>query len=204
MSERGLLIVLSGPSGVGKGTVRKAIFESDDNDFQYSVSMTTRNKREGEIEGVDYYFRTREEFEALIEAGEMLEYAEYVGNYYGTPLSYVQKTLDQGKDVFLEIEVQGAKKVKEKVPDGVFIFLTPPDLAELRSRITGRGTDSAEVIDERMRVAREEIEMMALYDYAVVNDEVSKAVQRIREIISSEHFRVDRVIGKYIKMLEEL
>lgn len=204
MSERGLLIVLSGPSGVGKGTVRKAIFESDDNDFQYSVSMTTRNKREGEIEGVDYYFRTREEFEALIEAGEMLEYAEYVGNYYGTPLSYVQKTLDQGKDVFLEIEVQGAKQVKEKVRDGVFIFLTPPDLAELRSRITGRGTDSAEVIDERMRVAREEIEMMALYDYAVVNDEVSKAVQRIREIISSEHFRVDRVIGKYIKMLEEL
>ena len=204
MSERGLLIVLSGPSGVGKGTVRKAIFESDDNDFQYSVSMTTRNKREGEIEGVDYYFRTREEFEALIEAGEMLEYAEYVGNYYGTPLSYVQKTLDQGKDVFLEIEVQGAKQVKEKVPDGVFIFLTPPDLAELRSRITGRGTGSAEVIDERMRVAREEIEMMALYDYAVVNDEVSKAVQRIREIISSEHFRVDRVIGKYIKMLEEL
>lgn len=204
MSERGLLIVLSGPSGVGKGTVRKAIFESDDNDFQYSVSMTTRNKREGEIEGVDYYFRTREEFETLIEAGEMLEYAEYVGNYYGTPLSYVQKTLDQGKDVFLEIEVQGAKQVKEKVPDGVFIFLTPPDLAELRSRITGRGTDSAEVIDERMRVAREEIEMMALYDYAVVNDEVSKAVQRIREIISSEHFRVDRVIGKYIKMLEEL
>jgi guanylate kinase len=204
MSERGLLIVLSGPSGVGKGTVRKAIFESDTNDFQYSVSMTTRNKREGEIEGVDYYFRTREEFEALIEAGEMLEYAEYVGNYYGTPLSYVQKTLDKGKDVFLEIEVQGAKQVKEKVPDGVFIFLTPPDLAELRSRITGRGTDSAEVIDERMRVAREEIEMMALYDYAVVNDEVPKAVQRIREIISSEHFRVDRVIGKYIKMLEEL
>lgn len=204
MSERGLLIVLSGPSGVGKGTVRKAIFESDDKDFQYSVSMTTRQKREGEVEGVDYYFRTREEFEALIEAGEMLEYAEYVGNYYGTPLSYVQQTLDQGKDVFLEIEVQGAKQVKDKVPDGVFIFLTPPDLAELRSRITGRGTDSAEVIDERMRVAREEIEMMALYDYAVVNDEVPKAVQRIREIISSEHFRVDRVIGTYIKMLEEL
>ena len=204
MSERGLLIVLSGPSGVGKGTVRKAIFESDDNDFQYSVSMTTRQKREGEVEGVDYYFRTREEFEDLIEAGEMLEYAEYVGNYYGTPLSYVQQTLDQGKDVFLEIEVQGAKQVKDKVPDGVFIFLTPPDLAELRSRITGRGTDSAEVIDERMRVAREEIEMMALYDYAVVNDEVPKAVQRIREIISSEHFRVDRVIGTYIKMLEEL
>lgn len=204
MTERGLLIVLSGPSGVGKGTVRKAIFDSEDNDFQYSISMTTRKKRIGEVEGVDYYFRTREEFEELIASGEMLEYAEYVGNYYGTPLPYVQKTLDEGKDVFLEIEVQGALQVKEKVPDGVFIFLTPPDLAELRSRITGRGTDSIEVIDERMRVAREEIEMMALYDYAVVNDEVPKAVQRIKEIISSEHFRVTRVIGKYRKMLEEL
>jgi guanylate kinase len=204
MTERGLLIVLSGPSGVGKGTVRKAIFDSEDNDFQYSISMTTRKKRIGEVEGVDYYFRSHEEFEELIAAGEMLEYAEYVGNYYGTPLSYVQKTLDEGKDVFLEIEVQGALQVKEKVPDGVFIFLTPPDLTELRSRITGRGTDSIEVIDERMRIAREEIEMMALYDYAVVNDEVPLAVQRIKDIISSEHFRVDRVIGKYRKMLEEL
>ncbi|HRL50777.1 guanylate kinase [Enterococcus aquimarinus] len=204
MVERGLLIVLSGPSGVGKGTVRKAIFDSEANDFQYSISMTTRKKRIGEVEGVDYYFREREEFEQLIASGEMLEYAEYVGNYYGTPLSYVQKTLDQGKDVFLEIEVQGAQQVKEKVPDGVFIFLTPPDLAELRSRITGRGTDAPDVIDERMRIAREEIEMMALYDYAVVNDEVPLAVKRIKEIIASEHFRVERVIGKYRKMLEEL
>ena len=146
MSERGLLIVLSGPSGVGKGTVRKAIFERDDNEFQYSVSMTTRPMREGEVDGVDYYFRTKEEFEAMIEAGEMLEYAEYVGNYYGTPLTYVNQTLDEGKDVFLEIEVQGAQQVKEKVPDGVFIFLTPPDLAELKARIVGRGTDSPEVI----------------------------------------------------------
>ena len=204
MSERGLFIVLSGPSGVGKGTVRKAIFERDDNEFQYSVSMTTRPMREGEVDGVDYYFRTKEEFEAMIEAGEMLEYAEYVGNYYGTPLTYVNKTLDEGKDVFLEIEVQGAQQVKEKVPDGVFIFLTPPDLAELKARIVGRGTDSPEVIDERMRVARQEIEMMALYDYAVVNDQVPKAVDRIKDIIVSEHYRVDRVIGKYIKMLKEI
>ena len=204
MTERGLLIVLSGPSGVGKGTVRRAIFESEGNEFEYSISMTTRKKRIGEIEGVDYFFRTREEFEELIAAGEMLEYAEYVGNYYGTPLSYVQKTLDEGKDVFLEIEVQGAQQVKEKVPDGVFIFLTPPDLVELRSRITGRGTDAPDVIDERMRVAREEIEMMALYDYAVVNDQVPLAVTRIKDIIVSEHFRVERVIGKYRKMLEEL
>ena len=204
MTERGLLIVLSGPSGVGKGTVRKAIFESSDNDFQYSISMTTRNMRKGEEEGVDYFFRTKEEFEALIEAGEMLEYAEYVGNYYGTPLSYVEETLAKGKDVFLEIEVKGARQVKEKVPDGVFIFLTPPDLEELRSRIVNRGTDHADVIDQRMKVAKEEIEMMALYDYAVVNDEVPKAVKRIKEIIASEHFRVDRVIDKYRKMIEEL
>lgn len=204
MTERGLLIVLSGPSGVGKGTVRKAIFESSDNDFQYSISMTTRNMRPGEEEGVDYFFRTKEEFEALIEAGEMLEYAEYVGNYYGTPLSYVEETLAKGNDVFLEIEVQGARQVKEKVPDGVFIFLTPPDLEELRSRIVNRGTDHADVIDQRMKVAKEEIEMMALYDYAVVNDEVPKAVKRIKEIIASEHFRVDRVIDKYRKMIEEL
>ncbi len=193
-----------GPSGVGKGTVRKAIFESEEHDFQYSVSMTTRNKREGEVEGVDYYFRTREEFEAMIEAGEMLEYAEYVGNYYGTPLSYVNQTLDEGKDVFLEIEVQGAQQVKEKVPDGVFIFLTPPDLSELKSRIVNRGTDDMAVIEQRMQVAKEEIEMMALYDYAVVNDEVPLAVERIKKIIASEHFRVDRVIGKYIKMLKEM
>ena len=204
MSERGLLIVLSGPSGVGKGTVRKAIFERDDNEFEYSVSMTTRPMRKGEVDGVDYYFRTKEEFEAKIEAGEMLEYAEYVGNYYGTPLTYVNKTLDEGKDVFLEIEVQGAQQVKEKVPDGVFIFLTPPDLAELKARIVGRGTDSPEVIEERMRVARQEIEMMALYDYAVVNDQVQNAVDRIKDIIVSEHYRVDRVIGKYIKMLKEI
>ena len=202
MTERGLLIVLSGPSGVGKGTVRKAIFESSDNDFQYSISMTTRNIRPGEEEGVDYFFRTKEEFEALIEAGEMLEYAEYVGNYYGTPLEYVNKTLDEGKDVFLEIEVQGALQVKEKVPDGVFIFLTPPDLDELRDRLSGRGTDSLEVINERMAKAREEIKLMSEYDYAVVNDEVPLAVERVKKIVEAEHFRVDRVIGRYQAMLD--
>ena len=203
MRERGLLIVFSGPSGVGKGTVRAKIFESENN-FEYSVSMTTRKQRPGEVDGKDYYFRTRDEFEEMIRNGQMLEYAEYVGNYYGTPLTYVNQTLDEGKDVFLEIEVQGAQQVKEKVPDGVFIFLTPPDLAELKSRIVGRGTDADEVIEERMKVAKEEIEMMALYDYAVVNDQVPLAVERIKNIIASEHFRVDRVIGKYIKMLKEM
>jgi len=203
MSERGLLIVLSGPSGVGKGTVRKAIFESEGNEFEYSISMTTRKMREGEVDGLDYFFRSREEFEALIQAGKMLEYAEYVGNYYGTPLDYVNQTLDEGKDVFLEIEVQGAMKVKEQVPDGVFIFLTPPDFDELKSRIVNRGTDDLAVIDERMKVAREEVEMMRHYDYAVVNDKVELAVDRIKKIIESEHYGVDRVIDRYEKMLKE-
>ena len=201
MSERGLLIVLSGPSGVGKGTVRKAIFERDDNEFEYSVSMTTRPMRKGEVDGVDYYFRTKEEFEAMIEAGEMLEYAEYVGNYYGTPLTYVNKTLDEGKDVFLEIEVQGAQQVKEKVPDGVFIFLTPPDLDELKQRLIHRGTDSMDVINKRIRKAFDEIRMMQNYDYAVVNDKVPNAVAKIKDIIRTERLRVNRVMPRYLEML---
>ena len=137
MADRGLLIVFSGPSGVGKGTVRREIFESSENQFQYSVSMTTRAQRPGEVDGVDYFFRTREEFEELIRQGQMLEYAEYVGNYYGTPLTYVNETLDKGIDVFLEIEVQGALQVKKKVPDAVFIFLTPPDLEEIANGFEG-------------------------------------------------------------------
>jgi guanylate kinase len=202
MPERGLLIVFSGPSGVGKGTVRAAIFESSQHQFDYSVSMTTRQQRPGEVDGKDYFFTTREAFEEKIKSGQMLEYAEYVGNYYGTPLEYVNQTLDQGKDVFLEIEVQGALQVKEKVPDGVFIFLTPPDLDELRGRLSGRGTDSLAVINERMEKAREEIKLMSEYDYAVVNDEVHLAVERVKKIVEAEHFRVDRVIGRYQDMVD--
>ncbi|MDZ5760366.1 guanylate kinase [Carnobacterium maltaromaticum] len=204
MTDRGLLIVLSGPSGVGKGTVRQAIFENDGTNFDYSISMTTRKKRVGETDGVDYFFRTKEEFETLIENGGLLEYAEYVGNYYGTPLAYVEETLASGKDVFLEIEVQGALQVREKMPEGVFIFLTPPDLVELKSRIIGRGTDEMAVIEERMEKAIEEIEMMRLYDYAVVNDLVENAVRNVKQIIESEHLRVSRVIHRYKKMIEEL
>ncbi|GAB6702863.1 guanylate kinase [Streptococcus uberis] len=203
MSERGLLIVFSGPSGVGKGTVRKEIFSTPDHKFEYSVSMTTRAQRPGEVDGVDYFFRTREEFEELIKQGQMLEYAEYVGNYYGTPLSYVNETLDKGIDVFLEIEVQGALQVKSKVPDGVFIFLTPPDLAELQDRLVGRGTDSKEVIAQRIEKAKEEIAMMREYDYAVVNDQVPLATERVKRIIETEHFRVERVIGRYDKMIKQ-
>lgn len=203
MSERGLLIVFSGPSGVGKGTVRQEIFSTPDHKFEYSVSMTTRAQRPGEVDGKDYFFRSREEFEELIRNGQMLEYAEYVGNYYGTPLAYVNETLDKGIDVFLEIEVQGALQVKKKVPDAVFIFLTPPDLNELQERLIGRGTDSEEVIAQRIERAREEIALMSEYDYAIVNDEVPLAAERVKRVIEAEHFRVDRVIGRYRNMISE-
>ena len=203
MSERGLLIVFSGPSGVGKGTVRQEIFSTPDHKFEYSVSMTTRAQRPGEVDGKDYFFRSREEFEELIRNGQILEYAEYVGNYYGTPLTYVNETLDKGIDVFLEIEVQGALQVKKKVPDAVFIFLTPPDLNELQERLVGRGTDSEEVIAQRIERAREEIALMSEYDYAIVNDEVPLAAERVKRVIEAEHFRVDRVIGRYRNMISE-
>lgn len=203
MSERGLLIVFSGPSGVGKGTVRQEIFSTPDHKFEYSVSMTTRAQRPGEVDGKDYFFRSREEFEELIRNGQMLEYAEYVGNYYGTPLTYVNETLDKGIDVFLEIEVQGALQVKKKVPDAVFIFLTPPDLNELQERLVGRGTDSEEVIAQRIERAREEIALMSEYDYAIVNDEVPLGAERVKRVIEAEHFRVDRVIGRYRNMISE-
>src|SRR5574342_72944 len=172
MEEQGLLIVLSGPSGVGKGTVRKELFSQPDTAFEYSVSATTRLPREGERNGVDYFFKSREEFEEMIKQDQLLEFAEFVGNYYGTPVEYVRETLDAGKDVFLEIEVQGASQVRRKFPEGLFIFLAPPSLSELENRIVTRGTETEDIIKGRMRAAREEIEMMELYDYVVENDQV--------------------------------
>ncbi|WP_347301501.1 guanylate kinase [Dolosigranulum savutiense] len=204
MVGRGLLLVLSGPSGVGKGTVRKHIFDHYNNDFDYSVSMTTRDKREGEVEGHDYYFRSREAFEQLIESGGLLEYAEYVGNYYGTPLEYVNETLEAGRDVFLEIEVQGALKVRNKMPEAIFIFLSPPNLGELENRITGRGTDSSDMIKKRMKKAVDELKLIQYYDYVVENDDVDKAAQKIRHIIESEHLKVSRNLGAYTKIIEEM
>jgi len=203
MTKRGLLIVLSGPSGVGKGTVRAAIFSKGEQKFVYSISATTRKPRTGETDGVDYFFKTREEFEQMIQNKQLLEYAEYVGNYYGTPLEYVENTLATGKDVFLEIDVQGAIQVRELMPDGVFIFLTPPDLNELESRIVNRGTDSDEVIAKRMKTAREELELMKYYDYSVVNDTVDNAVQKIEAIIQTEHLRIIRNLDT-IEELEEI
>ena len=201
MAKRGMLIVLSGPSGVGKGTVRKEIFSQEGNNFDYSISMTTRQMRPGEVNGKDYYFVSKEEFEKEIADGGMLEYAQYVDNYYGTPLKYVNEMLDAGKDVFLEIEVKGAMQVREKVSDGLFIFLTPPDLMELRQRIINRGTDDLETIDKRMEKAKDGIEMMQNYDYAVVNDEVTKAAEKIKTIIRAERWRVKRFLPDYKKQL---
>ncbi len=201
--DKGLLIVLSGPSGVGKGTICAALRPRMP-ELVYSVSATTRSMRQGELEGVNYFFKTIEEFKKMMEQDKLLEWAEYVGNYYGTPRDFVENTLEQGKDVILEIEVQGALQVKRKFPQGIFIFLAPPDLDELRNRIVGRGTESEETINSRMNVAKEEIELMDKYNYVVVNDQVELACQRIQSIITAEHLQKDRQIAKYRKWLQEV
>ena len=202
-NEKGLLIVLSGPSGVGKGTVRKEIFDDPTTSYKYSISMTTRQMREGEVNGVDYFFKTKEEFEALIQEDQFIEYAEYVGNYYGTPVQYVKDTRAEGHDVFLEIEVEGARQVRKKFPDALFIFLAPPSLDHLKERLIGRGTETDEKIQSRVNEARKEVEMMNLYDYVVVNDEVHLAKERIQSIVEAEHLKRERVEAIYRKMLLE-
>src|SRR5690606_23892531 len=199
--EKGILFVLSGPSGVGKGTVRKALFEQTTN-LQYSISVTTRKPRPGEVDGVDYFFREKEDVEKMIANGELIEWAEYVNNYYGTPRQYVEDTLGEGKDGFREIEVQGAMQVKENFPEGVFIFLIPPNLEELKNRIINRGTETAELVKNRLLAAKEEIEMMDAYDYVVVNDEVNNAVNKVKAIVMSEHCKRERVAKQYKKALE--
>lgn len=188
--KKGLLIILSGPSGVGKGTVCKALLQQA-TDLIYSVSVTTRKPRAHEVNGVNYFFKTRKEFRQMIEKDRLLEYAEYVGNYYGTPRDFVEQKLAEGHDVILELEVQGAMKVKEKFPNGIFIFLLPPSLDELKDRIRGRGTEKEKVIDHRMNVAVKEIALMANYDYAVINDEIGLACKRIDSIIIAEHCKIE-------------
>ncbi|MDQ0159148.1 guanylate kinase [Alkalibacillus salilacus] len=198
--EKGILFILSGPSGVGKGTVRKALFDQDPA-LAYSISVTTRHPREGEEDGVDYFFKTKEEVKKMIEHNELIEYAEYVGNYYGTPKTYVEETLAQGRDVFLEIEVQGALQVKENFPEGVFIFLFPPSLEELKNRIINRGTEDQSIVRNRLYEAKKEIEMMDAYDYVVVNDDINSAVRRIESIVESEHCKRERIASQYKKAL---
>lgn len=202
LNERGLLVVLSGPSGVGKGTVRKALFKIPGHNFVYSTSMTTRAPREGEIEGQDYYFVSREEFEQRIKEGKFLEYAEFVGNYYGTPLDKVEEQLEQGKEVILEIEVQGAQQVRQKMVDAVSIFIVPPTKETLYNRLLARGTEDKEEIEKRVAKADREFKLAHKYDYIVVNDTVENAADRIVAIIRAEHAKTKRSIHKYYEMLE--
>lgn len=201
--DRGILIVLSGPSGVGKGTVCSALRKQAP-ELVYSVSATTRSAREGEVEGVNYFFRSREQFQQMIDTDEMLEWAEYVGNMYGTPRRFVEDTLRSGKDVILEIEVQGALKVKQKFPEGVFIFLLPPSLDELENRIVTRGTESDEIIRSRMSIAVEEIRLMEHYDYAIINDRVETACSKIQAILAAEHCRRERMFPKIVQWINEV
>ena len=190
--NEGLLVVISGPSGVGKGTVCKALREMMP-ELTYSISATTRSPREGEVDGVNYFFKSVQEFEKMIEEDELIEWAQYVGNYYGTPRRVVEETLAKGQDVVLEIEVQGAMQVKEKYPQGIFIFLVPPSFEELRQRIIHRGTESESVLNLRLEAASDELKQIDQYDYVVINDEVDKACERIRAIVMAEHCRTDRL-----------
>ena len=202
LDEKGLLIVLSGPSGVGKGTVREALFKMEGHDLVYSVSMTTRSPREGEVNGREYYFVTRDEFIDNINNGKMLEYTEFCGNFYGTPLDEVNKLIDEGKEVLLEIEVNGAMQVKEKMKDAIFIFIAPPSFDALKNRLIRRGTETNKSIDDRILKAEREIGLAINYDYIVVNDEVKNAADKILAIIRAEHAKTKRTIEKYNELLE--
>ena len=203
MNKEGILIVVSGFSGAGKGTIMKALLERYDN-YALSISATTRNPRPGEEEGKAYFFKTTEEFEKMIAKDDLIEYAMYVGNYYGTPLDYVKQKLDEGKDVVLEIEVQGALQVKNVMPDACFIFIAPPSMEELRNRIMTRGTEAMEVINKRMQKAESEIGLAHEYDYIVINDTVENARDRIMAIIEAEHSRSNRVLEYYNKNIVEV
>ena len=204
--KKGILIVVSGFSGAGKGTLMKRLLEDYD-DYALSVSATTRSPRPGEEDGREYFFKSVEEFEKMIAQDELIEYAKYVNNYYGTPKEYVMQQLEEGKDVILEIEIQGALKVKEKYPDTLLLFVTPPGARELKERLVGRGTETMEVIESRMKRAVEESEGMDQYDYLVINDALDTCVKEMHRIIRAEHDRVCRneeFIGRIRKELEEL
>ena len=202
LNERGLLVIMSGPSGVGKGTIRKALFEIPDSNFCYSVSMTTRKPREGEVDGQDYFFVSRREFERRIKENSFLEYAEFVGEYYGTPLDYIDQKMSEGKEVIVEIEVQGALQVQEKLPEAVFVFIVPPSRKALIDRLINRGMDTQEKINNRIKKAESEYPLAYKYDYIVVNDEVYNAADRIYAIIRAEHAKTERSIHKYNKLME--
>ncbi len=187
--NKGQLIVFSGPSGVGKGTVLKEFLKNREN-VALSVSATTRQPRPGEENGVHYYFLTKEDFLKKVEEGNMLEYAQYNQNYYGTPKDKVEEALEQGRDIILEIEVQGALLVKEKCPDALLVFVMPPSWQELRSRLVGRNTEDAVTIENRLTIARQELQQAVHYDYILVNDSVAEAAQRLEHIIEAGRCRI--------------
>lgn len=189
--SKGILVVVSGFSGAGKGTVMKRLLEKY-NDYALSISVTTRDPRPGEEDGREYFFRTKEQFEKLIKEDALIEYAQYVENYYGTPRSYVEEQLQAGRNVILEIEIQGAMKVKEKIPEALLVFVTPPSVAELEKRLTGRGTETAQVIADRLARAGEEAQGIDRYDYILVNDTVEECVDHLHQIITCEHSRASR------------
>lgn len=192
MKTQGILIVVSGFSGAGKGTLMKALMNRYSERYALSVSATTRSPREGEKNGVEYFFRTKEEFEKMIAKDELTEYAKYVDNYYGTPKAYVEEQLSAGKDVILEIEIQGALKIKEKFPDTLLLFVTPPDADTLKERLIGRGTETMDVIEARMKRTAEEAQFMDQYDHLVINDKLEICVEEMHQIIQSEHRRTFR------------
>jgi len=202
IKKQGLLIVISGPSGAGKGTICKALIEKE-KDLKLSISATTRQPRAGEVDGKNYFFKSEEEFKRMIEEDAFLEWAKVYDHYYGTPKEFVLKNLEEGNDVVLEIDIQGALKVKEKFPEGVFIFILPPSMEELKNRIKKRGTESEEEIIKRFKSAYEELNYVSKYNYVVINDDVDRAVEKIRAIIIAEKCRVDRNKDLYLKIKEE-
>ena len=203
MNKKGILIVVSGFSGAGKGTIMKELLKQYDN-YALSISATTRKPRPGEEEGREYFFKTVEEFEKMIAKDELIEYARYVDNYYGTPRAYVEEQLEAGKDVILEIEIQGALKVKETFPETLLLFVTPPTAKELKHRLVGRGTETMDVIEFRMNRAKEEAEGMDKYDYLIVNDVLAECVEEVHRIIQGEHRRSFRNQAFIEHMKEEL
>jgi guanylate kinase len=203
LNKKGLLVVISGPSGVGKSTVRQALFSMKGHKLSYSVSMTTREPRATETDGIDYYFVTQDEFKRRIGEGLFLEHAEFVGQFYGTPLDKVEELLDQGREVVLEIETEGALQVRSKMPEAILIFIVPPTKDALYDRLRSRGTEDDYQLEKRILKANKEFKLAHKYDYIVVNDDVHNAADRILAIIRAEHAKTSRSIHSYLDILEE-
>ncbi len=203
MADKGLLLVISGFSGAGKGTAVRRLMELHD-EYALSISATTRQPRQGEEDGREYFFKTAEQFEDMIRQGELIEYAQYVGNYYGTPKKYVLSQMEAGKNVILEIEIQGALNIRKMFPEAVLIFIMPPDAKELENRLRQRGTESDSVIRARLSRAAQESEFAAQYDYIVVNDTVDNCVASIQHIAESEKQRAPRRLDAIMQIREEL